>query len=144
MGVPKEFRAGIEEILTYKPYFEQVKDDQIARRDTESAMANEDASPLAPIMYRNPIIGFVEDAYKTDILETNYVDIMKAAANEETLDLDVFVYGLPQAGYQLTMAVLTCIIRQEQYCQGLWEIATREKWFLMILNRLEELMNEED
>ena len=134
MNIPKECRAGVEEILTYIPYFEEVEEDKIARKDEDGES----------IMYRNPIVGFVEDAYKTNILESNYIDIMKAAANEETLDLDVFVYALPQAGYHLTMAVLTCIIRQEQYCRGLWEIATKEKWFLMILNRLSQLMEEDD
>lgn len=140
MGVPEEYREGIADILTYKPFFEEVKDDEICKIEEEGK--NESGEQAAPVyLYRNPIVGFVEDAYKDNILEPKYIEIMDTEANGVT-ELEVLIYGLEQASYHLTMAVLTCIIRQEQYCSGLWEIATREKWFLKILQRLEELMAE--
>ncbi len=140
MGVPSECKAGVAEILTYKPYFENVKDDEICRKYTEE-LAEDGTMPVTSLLYRNPILGFIEDAYVANILEPKYIDIMNNEMNGE-IELEVIIYGLEQASYQLTMAVLTCIIRQEQYCQGLWEIATKEKWFLKILERLEVLMKE--
>lgn len=142
MGVPSDKRAGVEEILTYLPYFETVEEDMISRVVTQE-LEEDGSMPVDTIMYRDPILGFIEDAYVANILEPKYIDIMNAEAQGE-IELEVLVYALPQASYQLTMSVLTCIIRQEQFAPGLWGLATKEGWFLKILQRLEALMEEDD
>ena len=142
MGVPSDKRAGVEEILTYLPYFETVEEDMISRVVTQE-LEEDGSMPVDTIMYRNPILGFIEDAYVANILEPKYIEIMNAEAQGE-IELEVLVYALPQASYQLTMSVLTCIIRQEQFAPGLWALATKEGWFLKILQRLEVLMEEDD
>ena len=97
--------------------------------------------PVEVLMYRSPLLGFVEDAYVANILEPKYLEIIDDQAMGE-IELEVLVYGLEQASYELTMAVLTCIVVQEKYAKGMWKIAAEEGWFLMILRRLEQLMAE--
>lgn len=141
MNIPKEKRAGIEEILTYIPYFEELKEDEICRIVTEE-LAEDGTMPVETLMYRTPLLGFIEDTYVANVMEPNYIEIMNLEAMGE-IELEVLVYGLEQASYQLTMAVLTCIVVQEKYAKGMWKIAAEEGWFLMILRRLEQLMEQD-
>ena len=140
MSVPSDKRAGVAEILTYIPFFEEVEEDQISRVVTEE-LEEDGSMPVEVLMYRSPLLGFVEDAYVANILEPKYLEIINDQAMGE-IELEVLVYGLEQASYELTMAVLTCIVVQEKYAKGMWKIAAEEGWFLMILRRLEQLMAE--
>lgn len=141
MSVPKEKRAGIEEILTYIPYFEQLDKENICRVVTE-VLAEDGTMPVEHLMYRSPLLGFIEDTYVANVMIPHYLEVMNLEAMGE-IELEVLVYGLEQASYELTMAVLTCIVVQEKYAKGMWKIAAEEGWFLMILRRLEQLMAEE-
>lgn len=140
MSVPNEKRAGIEEMLTYIPFFEELDKDNICRIVTEE-LEEDGTMPVETLMYRSPLLGFIEDTYVANVLLPNYVEILNLEAMGE-IELEVLVYGLEQASYQLTMAVLTCIIVQEKYAKGMWKIAAEEGWFLIILRRLEQLMAE--
>ena len=141
MSIPSEKRAGVAEILTYIPFFEEVEEDQISRVVTEE-LAEDGTMPVETLMYRSPLLGFVEDAYVANILEPKYLEIINDQAMGE-IELEVLVYGIQQADYMLTMAVLTCIIVQEKVAPDIWGMATKEGWFLKILNHLQDLYDEE-
>ena len=141
MSIPSEKRAGVAEILTYIPFFEEVEEDQISRVVTEE-LAEDGTMPVETLMYRSPLLGFVEDAYVANILEPKYLEIINDQAMGE-IELEVLVYGIEQADYMLTMSVLTCIIVQEKVAPGIWGMATKEGWFLKILNHLQDLYDEE-
>ena len=141
MSVPSDKRAGVAEILTYIPFFEEVEEDQISRVVTEE-LAEDGTMPVETLMYRSPLLGFVEDAYVANILEPKYLEIINDQAMGE-IELEVLVYGINQADYMLTMAVLTCIIVQEKVAPGIWGMATKEGWFLKILNHLQDLYDED-
>ena len=141
MSVPSEKRAGVAEILTYIPFFEEIEEDKISKIVTEE-LAEDGTMPVERLMYRSPLLGFVEDAYVANILEPKYLDIINAEAMGE-IELEVLVYAVDQASYLLTMAILTCIIVQEKVAPGLWGMATKEGWFLKILNHLQDLYDEE-
>ena len=141
MSVPSEKRAGVAEILTYIPFFEEIEEDKISKIVTEE-LAEDGTMPVERLMYRTPLLGFVEDAYVANILEPKYLDIINAEAMGE-IELEVLVYAVDQASYLLTMAILTCIIVQEKVAPGLWGMATKEGWFLKILNHLQDLYDEE-
>ena len=141
MSIPSEKRAGIAEILTYIPFFEEIEEDKISKIVTEE-LAEDGTMPVERLMYRSPLLGFVEDAYVANILEPKYLDIINAEAMGE-IELEVLVYAVDQASYLLTMAILTCIIVQEKVAPGLWGMATKEGWFLKILNHLQDLYDEE-
>ena len=142
MSVPSEKRAGVAEILTYIPFFEEIEEDKISKIVTEE-LAEDGTMPVERLMYRSPLLGFVEDAYVANILEPKYLDIINAEAMGE-IELEVLVYAVEQASYLLTMAILTCIIVQEKVAPGLWGMATKEGWFLRILNHLQDLMDEDE
>ena len=141
MSIPSEKRAGIAEILTYIPFFEEIEEDKISKIVTEE-LEEDGTMPVERLMYRTPLLGFVEDAYVANILEPKYLDIINAEAMGE-IELEVLVYAVDQASYLLTMAILTCIIVQEKVAPGLWGMATKEGWFLKILNHLQDLYDEE-
>ena len=141
MSIPSEKRGGIAEILTYIPFFEEIEEDKISKIVTEE-LAEDGTMPVERLMYRSPLLGFVEDAYVANILEPKYLDIINAEAMGE-IELEVLVYAVDQASYLLTMAILTCIIVQEKVAPGLWGMATKEGWFLKILNHLQDLYDEE-
>ncbi len=42
---------------------------------------------------------------------------------------------------KLLKAILTGYVRQERFCDGLWADAVRDKVFLKILKRFNELLN---
>jgi len=140
MGVPSEKRAGIEEILTYIPFFEELDKDNICRIVTEE-LEEDGTMPVEVLMYRSPLLGFIEDTYVANVMLQNYAEIMNLEAMGE-IELEVLVYGVEHASYELTMAILTCIIVQEKYAKGMWKIAAEEGWFLKILYRLQQLMEE--
>ena len=117
------------------------KEDKISKIVTEE-LAEDGTMPVERLMYRSPLLGFVEDAYVANILEPKYLDIINAEAMGE-IELEVLVYAVDQASYLLTMAILTCIIVQEKVAPGLWGMATKEGWFLKILNHLQDLYDEE-
>lgn len=141
MGVPMEKRAGIEEMLTYLPYFENLEEDKISKVVTEE-LEEGGTMPVDVMLYRSPLLGFIEDTYVANVLLQNYMEIMNLEATGE-IELEELVYGVETASYELTMAILTCIIVQEKFAKGLWHIAAKEGWFLKILQRLQELMDEE-
>ena len=49
--------------------------------------------------------------------------------------------AIEQSDLELTLAILTGYIRQERFCDGLWESAVKDKTFLEILRRLERLIS---
>lgn len=47
--------------------------------------------------------------------------------------------AIEKADLELTLAILTGYIRQERFCDGLWEDAIREGIFLKLIRRLDSL-----
>ena len=58
------------------------------------------------------------------------------------MELEAIIYGIDKYDFDMVIALLTFIIRQERFCYGLWAMAARDKWFTIILNRLQELCEE--
>ncbi len=138
--IPNDKREAIDYILNYIPYFEELKEDEISRVVTEE-LEEDGTMPVQQLMYARPIIAFIEDVYVANILRQDYMEIMNLEAMGE-IELEVLVYGLEQASYELTMAVLTCIVVQEKYAPGMWQIAAKEGWFLKVLYRLRDMMED--
>ena len=141
MSIPKDKRAGVEEMLTYIPYFEQLDKDNICRIVTEE-LEEDGTMPVEVLMYRSPLLGFIEDTYVANVMLPNYMEVLNLEAAGE-IEMEVLVYSAEKASYELTMAILTSIIVQEKYAKGMWKVAAEEGWFLLLLRRLEKLMAEE-
>ena len=92
MGVPMEKRAGIEEMLTYLPYFENLEEDKICKVVTEE-LEEDGTMPVEVLMYRSPLLGFIEDTYVANVMVQNYMEIMNLEAMGE-IELEALVYGV--------------------------------------------------
>ena len=84
MSIPSEKRAGVAEILTYIPFFEEIEEDQISRVVTEE-LAEDGTMPVETLMYRSPLLGFVEDAY---VSEHDMEVILKVNGDVKHLRID--------------------------------------------------------
>lgn len=140
MSIPEEKLVAVKKLVDYIPFFENAKHEDVCHWQTEE-LAEDGTMPVTYPTYCDEFIAFVETAYNEDLLDSRYIDVMNAHTGGET-ELEAIIYGIESADYQLTMAVLTCIIRQEQFCNGLWAMAVRDKWFLLILQHLEELLED--
>ncbi len=138
MDIPKDKLETVKKLLEYREFFSSP-----LRQD--ACRWQEEKTPEGQVMnvptYRNELIDFVETAYNGEILEPDYINIMNSASGGET-ELEVIIYSLPQFGYDVCAAVLTCIIRQERFSPGLWGIACRDGWFAAVLDRLAQLSEE--
>lgn len=56
--------------------------------------------------------------------------------------MDQIESAIETADLELLKAILTGYIRQDRFIWGLWEYAVREKVFLRILNRFNEILQE--
>ena len=56
---------------------------------------------------------------------------------------DELTKRIDTADFKLAKAILTCYIRQERFCDGLWGRAIKEGTFLALLKRLEILLTRE-
>ncbi len=69
----------------------------------------------------------------------DYLEIL----HRQALDgIEQMKSAIDDADLELTKAILTGYVRQERFCDGLWESAVEDNRFLRILNRLEQLMIE--
>lgn len=140
MYIPEEKRAAVEKLVAYIPFFENAKQEDVCHWQT-AEMSEDGTMPMTYPTYCDEFIAFIETAYNEDLLDSGYIDTMNAHTGGET-ELETIIYGIENADYRLTMAVFTCIVRQEMYCYGLWAMAVRDRWFLLILQHLEELLED--
>ena len=89
-------------------------------------------------MYRDELIDFINLVYENDLMDTSYMQTMEKLSGGE-VELEAIIYGIDRYDFDMVMALLTFIIRQERFCYGLWAMAARDKWFTTILNRLKDL-----
>lgn len=137
--VPKDKQDALKKLLSYRPFFESAKEEDVCQWVTQPA--EEGVAGGTYPMYSDSLLEALECAYDGDLLLPNYTGIIANAAGGET-ELEDIVERLDKSNYELVMAVLTCIIRQERFMSGLWAIAVRERWFYQILGRLEQLLEE--
>ncbi|MEQ6378156.1 DUF6508 domain-containing protein [Bacillaceae bacterium S4-13-56] len=79
---------------------------------------------------------FVDDCYKADVLDGNYLHNVEKVCEENLIPMNY----IESADKDLLQSILTYYIRQERFCEGLWATAIEKKVFLRILVRLEELL----
>ena len=52
------------------------------------------------------------------------------------------INAIDSSNYELAKAILTCYVRQERFCDGLWVSAVEDKVFYKLLKRIEQLEQE--
>lgn len=136
MNIPQDKAEVVQSLLKYIDIFrEDVKDSLYSVTGGE----NEDGSYFAYPVYDEKLLDFIEVTYKSGILRPDYITTMNKYSNEGD-DLDDIIARVDSNGFDLRQAVLTCLVRQERFQDGLWGIAVREGWFLSVLKRLSQLL----
>lgn len=113
-------RNSVKKLLSYIPYFESARDVEYPARDEE-------------------LLEFADTFYKTNLISYNYLVVLRSY-NLHTMDQ--IESAIETADLELLKAILTGYIRQDRFIWGLWEYAVREKVFLRILNRFNEILQE--
>lgn len=88
-------------------------------------------------VYDKTFSGFIDDIYQTDLLHSDYLDIL----HKNGFDSTNLAAAIPTASLETLRAILTYFVRQERFSDGTWAAAIKEKLFLKILYRLKELVD---
>ena len=118
-------RLGFEKISPYLSYFEQVME-QGRVTHTTPRLAGEDT-----------FLRFIDDASNSGLMDCAYLSTIRKYGLEVD---DELAKQIDTADLELTKAILTCYIRQERFCEGLWQRAIQEGIFLTLLKRLDKLV----
>lgn len=87
-------------------------------------------------IYDNELESFINDCYMLGVIDTNYGATIKKYNLEQNSELK---NEIDLANMELLLAILTCYVRGERFCDGMWAKAVKDGVFLSLLNRLKEL-----
>lgn len=126
----------IEKIRNYISYFQTVDAETACRWKEGKDLGNGCFSVGFPI-YECKFLDFVDDVSRSSLMDCSYGNTLE----EYGLEMDNgLAKKIDAADFKLTKAILTCYIRQERFCDGLWGRAISEGTFLALLKRLETLL----
>lgn len=127
-----------QKILEYISYFENVSYDEACHWGGGEESGDGTITMGYPI-YSRELKSFIYEVYKTDLFDINYGGTLE----EYRLPMSHQLAGaIDTADIELTKAILTCYIRQERFCEGLWGEAVKNRVFLKLLLRLRQLLLE--
>ncbi len=128
--------AEFGQIRGYIPYFEAVHVETAYRWEKSRKLEDGTFSMPYPV-YEPQFLKFIDDVSNSNLIDFAYGDTLReyglAMNNELTKKIDT-------ADFKLAKAILTCYVRQERFCDGLWGQAIREGTFLALLKRMEVLL----
>lgn len=123
-----------ELLFKYIPYFEEKKN---KKTTWSNPSINRDGSySFGYPLYDEMMIRFSEDLHYSEAHVLEYFDCLKKYKFQSH-----DVKKLIDRSDEMTLrALLTYYVRQERFCDGLWETAMEEGLFLAILLRLKEVI----
>lgn len=131
-------RNSIKKLSAFIPYFETVNKEDVCHWGGGEKLGDNHSKMPYPD-YERKLHDFVQAVYKSNIMCYDYLDIIHKRGIDGTEQMNS---AIDTADFELTKAILTGYIRQERFCDGLWESAVEDKTFLKILNRLQRLLSE--
>jgi hypothetical protein len=117
-----------DKVLSYIDYF------STAREDVGTWVHNPPDLPY--VNYSKEIISFIDEVYKTDLMDTEYLPYLESIIPRDAKLADY----IDTADFRLLRAILTYYVRQERFCDGLWLEAVRDRIFSKILLRIADLL----
>lgn len=97
-----------------------------------------DISEMPFYTYDEGVHRFVDEFEETNLPEPDYLQILKPYL-EQRQDFNELIGS---ADFQLVRAILTYFVQGEKFCEGFWAGAVEKKYFINILYRLRELVEE--
>lgn len=129
-------RIGFEKIFPYISYFEEEISEDSCRWE-KSHPTKSVAFTMPYPVYEDKLLRFIDDASNSGLMDYAYGETILEYALEQNNELRNYI---DTADLRLTKAILTCYIRQERFCDGLWGQAVKEGTFLALLKRLKTLL----
>ena len=126
----------LSKIRYYIFYFETVCAETACHWEGSRKLESGAFSMPYPV-YETQFLNFIDDVSNSDLMDLNYGNTLEEYGlemnHESTKKIDT-------ADFKLAKAILTCYIRQERFCDGLWGRAIKEGIFLALLKRIETLL----
>lgn len=129
-------RRSIEKLTAFIPYFENVDKDNACHWGGGEKLGEKHYTMPFPV-YEQTLEDFLQTVYQSNLLSYNYLEIIAQYGLDGTHEMKA---AIEQADLELTFAILTGYIRQERFCDGLWQSDVEDKTFLRLLRRLANIM----
>ena len=129
-------KMDFKKITSYISYFEEESPDYSCQWEQSHPMENGAFTMPYPI-YEDKLHQFINDVSNSELMDYAYGDTIQEYGLEQNNELRDHI---DTADLKLTKAILTCYIRQERFCDGVWGRAVKEGTFLALLKRLEMLL----
>ncbi len=126
----------IDDLFTYIPYFENSSVEDVCQWGGGEQRDDGVITMPYPI-YDKRLTDFIQAVYGTDLMDKNYTGTLEKHNLPMSDHLADFI---DEANIDLVKAILTCYVRQERFCDGLWATAIKDKVFYKILMRLKHLL----
>lgn len=131
-------QMGFEKIRAYISYFEEIDTENPCR--WEGVRIGENGTHTMPYpVYDKKLLQFIDDATNSGLMDYAYGKTIEKYGLEMS---DSLAERIDTADLKLTKAILTCYVRQERFCDGLWGKAVKDGIFLALLKRLGTLLTE--
>ena len=127
----------MEKIRDYISYFETVHAETACRWEGSRKLKSGAFSMPFPV-YETQFLNFIDNVSNSDLMDFSYGETLEEYGLEMNNGL---TKKIDSADFKLVRAILTCYIRQERFCDGLWGRAIKEGTFLALLKRIETLLD---
>lgn len=128
-------RSSIAVLYKFVPYFEAAFDKKVCNWQGGGKISDNFYSTSHPV-YDSELYDFIRKFERSNLVFFNYVDVIDKYQLDNT---ELMNDAIEKADLELTLAILTGYIRQERFCDGLWEDALKEGTFLKLIKRLDSL-----
>ena len=126
----------IEKIRNYISYFETTHAETACRWEGSHELENGAFSMPFPA-YETRFLDFIDDISNSGLMDVCYGNTLEEYGLEMNHEL---TKKIDTADLRLAKAILTCYVRQERFCDGLWGRAIKEGTFLALLKRIDALL----
>lgn len=124
----------IEKLAEYINYFE---DENKVFYNWYGGEKTEDDTYIMPyIIYDEKLHEFIKSVYESGIMMEDYLSYLERKFGKSN-DMNNIIKN---ADFETLCAVLTYLVRQERFHDGLWSEAIRNKYFLKILCKFKEIV----
>lgn len=138
--IPEEKRQAAEKLVSFMPYFVNTKyEDAVhwVKNDSELGSIGE-SYPV----YEKEFADIIRFIITSGLMDPYYINTISQNFGGEA-DFGEMVDALDYAKFEVCAALLTAIIKNEEYREGSVAEAFHERWFYTILYRIKELLEEE-
>jgi hypothetical protein len=124
-----------QNLLEYINYF--INEDGSGICSWSNDAISSESTALSPYpIYNRDFSEFIDEVYNSGILDLDYIATLK---NKSIPCTDEMIDFVESSDLATLRAILSFYICQEQFCEGLWILASKNRAFYRILVRLEKL-----